>query len=96
MSGSFEKNLTGILSRNERKTEERHADFTGTVTVDNVDYFLDAYVRERKDGSGKFFSLKLKPKNKQGAGSSGGGGGQRSGSGGSRGGWDPGDSDVPF
>jgi hypothetical protein len=61
----FDRTNTGILSRNERKADERHADFTGSVNVEGVDYFLDAYVRERKDGSGKFFSLKLKRKDKQ-------------------------------
>ena len=61
----FDRTNTGILSRNERKTDEKHADFTGSVNVEGVDYFLDGYVRERKDGSGKFFSLRLKRKDKQ-------------------------------
>ncbi len=61
----FDRTNTGILSRNERKTDEKHADFTGSVNVEGVEYFLDAYVRERKDGSGRFFSLRLKRKDKQ-------------------------------
>jgi len=61
----FDRTNTGILSRNERKTDDKHADFTGSVNVEGVEYFLDAYVRERKDGSGKFFSLRLKRKDKQ-------------------------------
>jgi hypothetical protein len=61
----FDRTNTGILSRNERKTDEKHADFAGTINVEGVDYFLDAYVRERKDGSGRFFSLRLKRKDKQ-------------------------------
>ena len=61
----FDKTNTGLLSRNERKTEDKHADFTGSVNVEGVEYFLDAYVRERRDGSGKFFSLRLKKKDKQ-------------------------------
>ena len=61
----FDRTNTGTLSRNERKTDDKHADFTGSVNVEGVEYFLDAYVRERKDGSGKFFSLRLKRKDKQ-------------------------------
>lgn len=61
----FDRTNTGILSRNERKTDEKHADFAGSLNVDGVEYFLDAYVRERKDGSGKFFSLRVKRKDKQ-------------------------------
>lgn len=36
-------------------------DFKGNATVDGVDYWLDGWVQERKDGSGrKFFKLKFK------------------------------------
>lgn len=58
----FDKTNTGILSRNDRKTEDKHADHRGTLNVGGVEYYLDAWVKERKDGSGKFFSLKVKPK----------------------------------
>lgn len=51
---------SGILSKNERKTEDFHADYKGNATVAGVSYWLDAKVRE-KDGR-KFMTLKFKPK----------------------------------
>ncbi|WP_285294487.1 hypothetical protein [Aureimonas altamirensis] len=53
---------TGIISRNPRKSEAKHPDITGTITIEGREYFLDGWMRERKDGSGKFYSLKAKAK----------------------------------
>lgn len=53
---------TGIISRNARKTGDKHPDITGSLTIDGKEYFLDGWLRERKDGSGKFYSLKAKAK----------------------------------
>jgi hypothetical protein len=59
---AFDKTNTGILSRNERKEKDTHPDFTGQINVAGVDYWLSGWVKERNDGSGKFFSLSIKPK----------------------------------
>jgi hypothetical protein len=65
MSG-YDNELTGILSRNERKTEPGHSDFKGNAVINGAEYWIDAWVNERKDGSGrKFFKLKFKPKSEQ-------------------------------
>lgn len=58
----YDNTNTGLLSRNERKTEVTHADHRGTLNVEGVEYWIDGYVKERKDGSGKFFSLRVKRK----------------------------------
>lgn len=58
----YDKTNTGLLSRNERKTEVSHADHRGSLNVEGVEYWIDGYVKERKDGSGKFFSLRVKRK----------------------------------
>lgn len=50
----------GALFKNDRKQEERHADYNGTLNVDGVEYYLNAWVRDGKRG--KFFSLSVKPK----------------------------------
>ena len=59
---SYDNTNSGILSRNDRKEQPNHPDFKGSLNVDGRDYWLSGWVKERKDGSGKFFSLSVKPK----------------------------------
>lgn len=66
MSGNYDNTNSGILSRNDRKEKETHADFRGSLNVEGREFWLDAWVKERKDGSGKFFSLRVKLKDGQG------------------------------
>ena len=61
MSG-YDNTNKGILGRNDRKTLDTHPDFSGSINVDGRDYWLSGWVKERKDGSGRFFSLSVKPK----------------------------------
>lgn len=83
----YDRTNTGIISKNDRKTQDTHADISGSVNVEGVEYFLDGWLKERNDGSGKFYSLKLKPKQaRQQAGS------QRQ----ERTSYDDADSDLPF
>ena len=58
----FDPTNRGTLSRNDRKTEDKHPDFSGQLNVDGVDYWLSGWVKERKDGSGRFFSLSVRRK----------------------------------
>ena len=58
----YDNTNSGILSRNDRREKETHPEYTGTLNVDGVDYWLSAWVKERKDGSGKFFSLSVRQK----------------------------------
>lgn len=63
----YDNTNRGILSRNERKEKDTHADHRGTLNVEGVDYWIDAWIKERNDGSGKFFSLSVKRKDQQSA-----------------------------
>lgn len=54
------KNNTGSLFKNDRKESERHPDYTGTIIVDGVSYWLSAWVKG--GANGKFFSLAVKAK----------------------------------
>ena len=59
---AYDETNRGTLSRNTRKTEDKHPDFAGQINVDGTDYWLSGWVKERKDGSGKFFSLSVRRK----------------------------------
>ena len=68
-SGTFDNEMTGILGRNERRERDTQPEFTGNATIGGVDYWIDAWVQERKDGSGrKFFKLKFKAKDQPASG----------------------------
>jgi hypothetical protein len=63
---TYDNSNSGMLARNERKDKDTHPDFTGTLNVDGVEYWLSAWTKEGKQGSkmeGKrFFSLAVKAK----------------------------------
>lgn len=67
MSKQYDNTNRGILSRNDRKEKDTHPTHKGSINVEGVEYWLDAWTQERKDGSGKFFSLSVKRKDGQSA-----------------------------
>ena len=57
----FDKRGTFTLNRNDRKTEDWHADWRGVLTDENGDeYYLDAKLRQGSNG--EFLSGKVKRK----------------------------------
>lgn len=52
----------GVLYRNENKSSDNHPDYSGSVNVGGVDFWLSAWVKESKKDSKKFFSLSVRPK----------------------------------
>jgi uncharacterized protein (DUF736 family) len=62
---TYDNKNTFALFKNDRKSEDRHPDYTGTFTDgEGREYFADAWVR--KSGKGvSFMSGRMKPKNKQ-------------------------------
>ena len=61
----FDNTNTGILSKNDRKEKDTHPDHKGQINVNGVEYWLSAWIKNRRDGSGKFFSLSITPKDAQ-------------------------------
>ena len=58
----FDNTNRGIISRNDRKETDKHPDFKGQINVNGIEYWLDGWTQKRKDGTGSFLSLSIKPK----------------------------------
>lgn len=56
----YDNNNRGAMFRNKDRKSDKHPEYSGSVNVEGVDYWLSGWVKEGK--SGKFFSLSLKPK----------------------------------
>jgi len=61
MSG-YDNTNKGILSRNDNRTLDTHPEFKGSINIEGREFWLSGWIKERKDGSGRFFSLSVKPK----------------------------------
>jgi len=57
----FDNTNRGVLFKNERKEKDTHSDYNGTVNVGGQEFWLDAWLKESKNGK-KFFSLSVKAK----------------------------------
>lgn len=59
---NYDNNMRGIISKNERKTDEKHPDIKGQCEIDGVQYWVDGWAKTRTSDGGKFYSLSFKPK----------------------------------
>jgi len=57
----YDNTNSGALFKNNRKTEEKHADYSGTLNVNGTDHWISAWLRTDKNGN-KFMSLFVKRK----------------------------------
>jgi len=61
----YDNELKGVLFKNDKRETDSHPHYNGSITINGADYWLSAWINEKKDGSGKYMSLKAKPKDEQ-------------------------------
>ena len=54
---------SGVLFKNDKKEQEKHPDYKGSIMVDGTEYWLSAWIKDGK--SGKFMGLAVSPKDEQ-------------------------------
>lgn len=64
MSKFEQRDNSGTLFRNDRKEQPNHADYQGECMIDGNLYYMNAWLKEGKNG--KFFSFSFRPKAPQG------------------------------
>lgn len=66
---AYDNTNSGLLAKNQRKEQDNHPDYTGSINVDGQEYWLSAWIKEGREGSKlegqKYFSLSVKPKDAQ-------------------------------
>lgn len=55
-----QRDNSGILFKNDRKEQPNHSDYQGECTIDGKQYFMNAWLKDGKNG--KFMSFSFKPK----------------------------------
>ena len=58
----FDNNMRGVLFKNDTAGNPKRPQYRGTITIDNVDYNLSAWIKESKKTGDKFMSLSVEPK----------------------------------
>jgi hypothetical protein len=58
-----QKDNSGALFKNDKKTEDKHPDYKGSIQVAGIDYWISAWLKTGKNG--KFLSLSVQPKNRE-------------------------------
>lgn len=58
----YDNTNSGALFKNDRKAADTHADWNGSINVEGREYWLNAWVKEKKGDGSRFFSISVKPK----------------------------------
>ncbi len=61
----YDNTNTGIMSKNDRKDQPNHPDYKGQININGKEFWLSGWIKERKDGTGKFMNLSFKSKDEQ-------------------------------
>lgn len=53
---------SGSLFKNDRKTTDNHPDYTGSGMIDGTEYWISAWIKTAQTSGQKFMSLAFTPK----------------------------------
>jgi len=59
---NYDNNNRGAIWKNDRKTTEKHPDFTGAITIDGKDYWLSAWRGDKENPKAPALSFSVQPK----------------------------------
>lgn len=57
---SEQKNMSGVLFKNDRKEKDSHPDYTGNAMIHGQEFWMSAWIKEGRNG--KFMSFSFRPK----------------------------------
>lgn len=60
MTREYDNTDRGVLFKNDRKEQDNHPDYKGSINVGGVEFWLSAWIKQGEKG--KFMSLSVKPK----------------------------------
>jgi len=52
---AYDKNNKGSISKNEKKTQPNHKDYSGSALIDGQEYWISGWIKDGRNG--KFLSL---------------------------------------
>lgn len=62
----YDNTNSGFMSRNDNRKTDKHPEFTGSLNVEGVDFWVSAWVNEGREGGKmegrKYFSIKISRK----------------------------------
>ena len=56
----YDNNMRGVLFKNDRKQTDNHPDYNGSCEIEGVEYWMNAWLKNGKNGT--FMSFSFKPK----------------------------------
>jgi hypothetical protein len=62
MTQQYDNEMRGLIGKNDRKEQDSHPDIKGECQIGGTAYWISGWRKERKDGSGSFYSLSFKAK----------------------------------
>jgi hypothetical protein len=65
-----DRNRGALFSERDRKTKDTDRDYSGTLDVEGVQYWISGWIKESKKTGQKFLSLSIKPKEANSGGGS--------------------------